>query len=62
MVGEDGLPLKTWPERRADLGQQAPGSQRLMEGGFREETDEDGAAEREESREETSQCDRKRKK
>lgn len=29
MVGEDGLPLKTWPERRADLGQQAPGREDL---------------------------------
>lgn len=52
MVGEDGLPLKTWPERRANLGQQAPGSQRSIEGGFREETDGDGAAEKEEGREE----------
>lgn len=56
------LPLKTWPERRANLGQQAPRSQRLMEGGFREETEEDGAAEREEGKEETSQCDNKGKK
>ena len=56
------LPLRTWPERRADLGQQAPGSQRFMEGGFREENEEDGAAEREEGKEETSQCDSKGKK